>query len=72
MLEIELFLTLELYLCYTELFEFEMFWDLSECKQKKYTIILNGIVWNLSKWLNSVLNDPKSWYSVKENYQLTN
>ena len=33
----ELFLTLKLYLRLTELFEIELFWYLTVCKQKPYT-----------------------------------
>ena len=32
----ELFLTLKLYLCKTELFEIELFWHLTMSKQKLY------------------------------------
>ena len=34
---IELFLTLKLFLHYTELFEIELFWHLTGCKQKLYS-----------------------------------
>ena len=39
MIEIELFLTLKLYLRKTELLEIELFWHLTMCKQKAILIL---------------------------------
>ena len=41
-----------------ELFEIELFWHLTVCKQNCIHAEQNGLKL-LSKWLNLVLNDPK-------------
>ena len=41
------------YLCYTELFEIELIWHLTVCKQNYTATQLNCLKFNL------VLNDPK-------------
>ena len=46
----EIFLTLKMYLCLTELFEIELFWHLNECKQKLYLYLIELFELELSNW----------------------